>query len=159
MIVQAGDAVVLHLNLKLKDGSVAESTRAVNKPAKFQLGDGSLTAAIENQLIGLAVGESKQFAVTAQDGFGERKPALIQYLQRYEFPSDIELGVGMIIGFSHPSGSEMPGVVRDIAGDSITVDFNHPLAGEELHFDIEVLDIVRLSVGTRTVSEQIQSTH
>lgn len=156
MKVQAGDAVVLHMNLKLSDGSVAESTRAINKPAKFQLGDGSLSTAIEQQLIGLSVGEVKQFTVAAVDGFGERQPALIQYLQRYEFPSDIALDVGAIIGFAHPNGGEMPGVVRAIVGDSITVDFNHPLAGEVLFFDIEVMDIVRTSTIPRSVAEQLR---
>ncbi len=154
MIVQAGDAVLLHMNLLLSDGSLAETTRANNKPTRFQLGDGSLTSAIECELLGLAIGEKKKFEVSAENAFGERKPALIQYMQRFEFPADIQLSVGLIIGFNHPSGKEMPGIVRAIEGDSVTVDFNHPLAGEALTFDIEIVDIIKTQT-PRSVTQQL----
>ncbi len=141
MQVQPGDAVLVHVNLLLADGSVAESSRANGKPAKFQLGDGSLSEAIEQQLLGLAVGDKKKFTVAAEDGFGDHQSGLIQYRQRHEFPGDMEIADGVIIVFTLPNGAEMPGVVREINGDSITVDFNHPLAGKALTFDLEVVAI------------------
>lgn len=141
MQVQPGDAVLVHLNLLLEDGSVAESSRANGKPAKFQLGDGSLSDAIEQQLLGLAVGDKKKFTIAASDGFGEHQTGLIQFRQRHEFPSDMEISEGIIIAFTLPNGAEMPGVVREINGDSLTIDFNHPLAGKALTFDIEVVAI------------------
>ncbi|NQD37691.1 FKBP-type peptidyl-prolyl cis-trans isomerase [Permianibacter sp. IMCC34836] len=141
MQVQPGDAVLVHVNLLLADGSVAESSRANGKPAKFQLGDGSLSEAIEHQLLGLAVGDKKKFTVAAEEGFGERQTGLIQFRQRHEFPSDMEIAEGVIIVFTLPNGAEMPGVVRELNGDSVTVDFNHPLAGKALTFDLEVVAI------------------
>lgn len=141
--VQPGDAVLVHVNLLLADGSVAESSRANGKPAKFQLGDGSLSEAIEQQLLGLATGDKKTFTVSAEDGFGEVRSGLIQFRQRHEFPSDLEIAEGVIIAFTLPNGAEMPGVVREVNGDSITVDFNHPLAGKALTFDLEVIAIER----------------
>ncbi|HEX4909598.1 MAG TPA: FKBP-type peptidyl-prolyl cis-trans isomerase [Permianibacter sp.] len=141
MQVQPGDAVLVHVNLLLADGSVAESSRANGKPAKFQLGDGSLSEAIEAELLGLAIGDKKKFTVEAADGFGERQTGLIQFRQRHEFPSDMDISEGVIIVFTLPNGAEMPGVVREINGDSITIDFNHPLAGKALTFDLEVVAI------------------
>ncbi len=141
MQVQPGDAVLVHFNLLLADGSVAESSRTNGKPAKFQLGDGSLSEAIEQQMLGLVVGDKKKFTVAPEDGFGERQSGLIQYRQRHEFPGDMEIADGVIIVFTLPNGAEMPGVVREVSGDSITIDFNHPLAGKALTFDLEVVAI------------------
>lgn len=139
-VVAHQDAVLMHLELKLKDGSLAETTRA-GKPSKFQLGDGSLSPAIEEQLLGLKVGDKKQFEVSAEDGFGLRQQGMIQHLERHLFPSDMDVSIGSIIAFAHPSGGEMPGVVTAIEGQSITVDFNHPLAGHDLQFVVEVVAI------------------
>ena len=100
-----------------------------------------LNKAIENHLLGLVVGDKKKFTVEAADGFGERQTGLIQFRQRHEFPSDMEISEGVIIVFTLPNGAEMPGVVREINGDSITIDFNHPLAGKALTFDLEVVAI------------------
>jgi len=141
MQVQPGDAVLVHFSLLLADGSVAENSRANGKPAKFQLGDGSLSEAIEQQLLGLTVGAKTKFTVTAEEGFGAVQSGLIQYRQRHEFPTDTEIAEGVIIAFSLPNGVEMPGVVREINGHSITIDFNHPLAGKALTFDLEVLAV------------------
>lgn len=139
--VQRDSAVLLHFTLKLEDGSTAESTRANGKPALFRLGDGSLSDALETALTGLHVGEIKAFTLEPEAAFGSVSPDLIQYFSRRDFIQTGEPEVGAIMLFTGMDGSEMPGVIREIAGDSITVDFNHPLAGRTVHFDIEVLEI------------------
>lgn len=139
--VQHDSAVLLHFTLKLDDGSTAESTRANGKPALFRLGDGSLSDALETALLGLKVGDKKAFALEPEAAFGNVIPDLIQYFSRRDFMQAGEPEVGTIMLFTGMDGSEMPGVIREIAGDSITVDFNHPLAGRTAHFDIEVLEI------------------
>ncbi len=141
MTIKQGDAVLLHYQLLLADGSVADSTTANGKPALFRLGDGSLSEAIERELTGLSIGEKKRFAVSAADAFGEREPGLVNYVERHLFPDDIEVVEGAIVVFEHPASGEMPGVIRAITGHSVTVDFNHPLAGEALTFDVEILAI------------------
>ncbi|WHQ74970.1 FKBP-type peptidyl-prolyl cis-trans isomerase [Pantoea sp. Lij88] len=139
--VQRESAVLVHFTLKLEDGSTAESTRANGKPALFRLGDGSLSAALEEALLGLTAGETKQFTLEPEDAFGGVSPDLIQYFSRRDFIDAGEPEVGAIMLFSGMGGSEMPGVIREVSGDSITVDFNHPLAGRRIQFDVEVLEI------------------
>lgn len=139
--VQRDSAVLVHFTLKLEDGSTAESTRANGKPALFRLGDGSLSAALEQALLGLKAGESKQFTLAPEEAFGSVSPDLIQYFSRRDFIDAGEPEVGAIMLFTGMGGSEMPGVIRKVSGDSITVDFNHPLAGHRVQFDIEVLEI------------------
>lgn len=139
--VQRDSAVLVHFTLKLEDGSTAESTRANGKPALFRLGDGSLSAALEQALLGLKAGESKQFTLAPEEAFGSASPDLIQYFSRRDFIDAGEPEVGAIMLFTGMGGSEMPGVIREVSGDSITVDFNHPLAGHRVQFDIEVLEI------------------
>ncbi|QHM73970.1 FKBP-type peptidyl-prolyl cis-trans isomerase [Mixta intestinalis] len=139
--VQRDSAVLLHFTLKLDDGSTAESTRANGKPALFRLGDGSLSEALEAALLGLRVGDKKAFTLEPEAAFGSVSPDLVQYFSRRDFMQAGEPEVGAIMLFTGMDGSEMPGVIREIAGDSITVDFNHPLAGRTVHFDVEVLEI------------------
>ncbi|MFG1173802.1 FKBP-type peptidyl-prolyl cis-trans isomerase [Erwiniaceae bacterium CAU 1747] len=139
--VQRDSSVLVHFTLKLADGSTAEATRNNGKPALFCLGDGSLSEALENQLLGLKVGDRQAFTLESEDAFGGISPDLIQYFSRRDFMQAGEPEVGAIMLFSGMDGNEMPGVIREISGDSITVDFNHPLAGQTIHFDVEVLEI------------------
>ena len=139
--VQRESAVLVHFILKLEDGSTAESTRNNGKPALFSLGDGSLSEGLESQLLGLKVGDKKAFSLMADDAFGQSSPDLIQYFSRRDFTQAGEPELGAIMLFSGRDGNEMPGVIREISGDSITVDFNHPLAGQTIYFEVEVLEI------------------
>lgn len=138
--VQSNSAVLVHFTLKLDDGSTAESTRSNGKPALFRLGDTSLSEGLEQQLLGLKR-EKKAFSLEPDAAFGVPSPDLIQYFSRREFIDAGEPEIGAIMLFTAMDGSEMPGVIREVNGDSITVDFNHPLAGRTVHFDIEVLEI------------------
>ena len=131
----------MHFTLKLDDGSTAESTRSNGKPALFRLGDATLSEGLEQHLLGLKAGDKKAFSLEPDAAFGISTPDLIQYFSRREFMDAGEPTIGAIMLFTAMDGSEMPGVVREINGDSITVDFNHPLAGHTVHFDIEVLEV------------------
>ncbi len=139
--IQDNSAVLVHFTLTLEDGSTAESTRTHGKPALFRLGDGSLSDALEQQLVGLKVGNKHTFTLQPGDAFGLDNPDLIQYFTRRDFAQTGVPDAGTIMLFTSRDGSEMPGVVREVAEESITVDFNHPLAGQSVSFDIEVLEI------------------
>lgn len=91
--------------------------------------------------MGLKVGDKTTFSLEPDAAFGVPSPDLIQYFSRREFMDAGEPEIGAIMLFTAMDGSEMHGVIREINGDSITVDFNHPLAGQTVHFDIEVLEI------------------
>lgn len=133
--------VILHFDLTLEDGTAADSTRVSNKPAKMVMGDGSLTPNFEACLLGLIVGDKKSFTLAPIDAFGMPNPDNIYHVDRTKFAADMELKEGMIMGFSQPDGSELPGIIRSIAGHSVTVDFNHPLAGQTVVFAVEIIDV------------------
>ncbi|MBF7074748.1 FKBP-type peptidyl-prolyl cis-trans isomerase [Glaciecola sp. MH2013] len=136
--------VILHFDLKLEDGSAADSTRVNNKPAKMVMGDGSLTKNFEDCLRGLKIGDKKAFELNADDAFGMPNPDNVYHVDRSKFTADTPVEEGMIIAFAQPDGSELPGVIRSVAGHSVTVDFNHPLAGQNLVFDVEIIDVKQL---------------
>lgn len=140
-VIQHDSTVLVHFVLKLEDGSTAESTRSSGKPALFRLGDTSLSPGLEAELLGLTAGEKRSFFLPPESAFGIANPDMIQYFSRREFSDAGEPVPGAIMLFTAMDGSEMPGVVREVNGDSITVDFNHPLAGQTVHFDIEVLEV------------------
>lgn len=133
--------VILHFDLKLSDGSAADSTRVNNKPAKMVMGDGSLTKNFEDCLRGLKVGDKKAFTLEAVDAFGMPNPDNIYHVDRSKFDASHAIEEGMIMAFAQPDGSELPGVIRSIAGQSVTVDFNHPLAGQTVIFDVEIISV------------------
>nr|WP_086940619.1 FKBP-type peptidyl-prolyl cis-trans isomerase [Thaumasiovibrio occultus] len=134
--------VLIHFEIKLKDGSVAESTHAMGKPAKFRLGDGSLSPEFERCLIGLVEGDDVSFELAPEDAFGQPNPDNIQYFARSQFGPDLEPEEGTIVAFAGADGREIPGIIREIHGDSIKVDFNHPLSGVDVVFDVKVVEII-----------------
>lgn len=133
--------VTLHFTIKMKDGSVADSTHNMGKPAKFVMGDGSLSDNFEQCLVGLQSGENKAIELKAQDAFGMPNPDHIHHMDRTKFVGESEVEVGTIMAFSGPDGMEIPGIITEIAGDSVTVDFNHPLAGQDVTFEVEILSV------------------
>ncbi|MDI5832959.1 FKBP-type peptidyl-prolyl cis-trans isomerase [Shewanella xiamenensis] len=134
-------SLLCHMNIVLEDGSTADSTKASGKPARLNIGDGTLSPAFEAQLASLNEGDKHSFTLEAVDAFGESNPDAIHYMDRTRFPADMELEVGVIVSFAGPGGSEIPGIVREVAGDSITVDLNHPLAGRKVTFELDVVKV------------------
>ena len=134
-------AVTLHFTIKMKDGSVADSTYNMGQPAKLIIGDGSLSDNFEQCLLGLQTGDNKAIELTAADAFGLPNPDNIHHMDRAKFVGDAEVDVGTIMAFSGRDGMEIPGIITDIAGDSVTVDFNHPLAGQDVTFEVKILSV------------------
>lgn len=129
------------MNILLEDGSTADSTKASGKPAKLNIGDETLSPAFEAQLVNLKEGDKHSFTLQAVDAFGESNPDAIHHMDRSKFPADMSLETGVIVSFAGPGGSEIPGIVREVAGDSVTVDLNHPLAGRTVTFELEVVEV------------------
>ena len=130
------------MNIVLEDGSTADSTKASGKPAKLNIGDETLSPAFEAELINLNQGDKHSFTLQAVDAFGESNPDAIHHMDRSKFPADMSLEAGVIVSFAGPGGSEIPGIVRDVIGDSVTVDLNHPLAGRVVTFELEVVQVL-----------------
>jgi len=140
-VIDSGSEVILHFTIKLADDSVADSTRASNKPARLKMGDGSLSPGFEQRLLGLAAGEQAAFTLAPDEAFGHPNPDAILHMERTRFPADVPVEVGAIIAFGQPDGREIPGIVRAVEGESVTVDFNHPLAGQTVLFEVEIVDV------------------
>lgn len=140
-IIGTSSTVIFHFDIKLSDGSAAESSRVHNKPARLQMGDGSISPAFEAQLLGMAAGDKKTFTLAPEDAYGMPNPDNIYYVERSKFSAETPARAGSIISFTMPDGSELPGLVRDVTGESVTVDFNHPLAGQTLTFNVEILQV------------------
>ncbi|MDO6610055.1 FKBP-type peptidyl-prolyl cis-trans isomerase [Shewanella sp. 1_MG-2023] len=135
-------SILCHMNIILEDGSTADSTKSSGKPARFNVGDGSLSPAFEAEINTLQLGDKHNFTLEPVDAFGESNPDAIHHMDRSRFPADMELEPGVIVSFGGPGGSEIPGMVREIAGDSITVDLNHPLAGQKVTFELDVVEVL-----------------
>ncbi|NRD72805.1 FKBP-type peptidyl-prolyl cis-trans isomerase [Shewanella sp. VB17] len=135
-------SILCHMNIILEDGSTADSTKASGKPAKLNVGDDTLSPAFEAQIINLSEGDKHRFTLQAVDAFGESNPDAIHHMDRSKFPADMSLEPGVIVSFGGPGGSEIPGMIREIAGDSVTVDLNHPLAGQVVTFELDVVQVL-----------------
>ena len=140
MQISKGKQVTLHFALKLNDGQVVDSTFDKEAPT-LVLGDGNLPEGFEKLLVGLETGNKKTFVIPPEDAFAQKNPNNIQQMKRSEFSTDMELEVGLMVSFADANGAELPGVIKEVQEDLVIVDFNHPLAGEELTFDVEILDV------------------
>ena len=134
-------SVTLHLSLTLEDGTVAESTFGED-PLRFTMGDGTLVHGLELALYGLRPGDTQRLELYPEQHFGQRDPEKIQRLPRSQFGTGMAPEPGQIIGFTSQDGDEIPGAVLSVDQDSIEVDFNHPMAGHTVIFDVEILDVV-----------------
>lgn len=135
-------SILCHMNIVLEDGSTADSTKASGKPAKLNVGDETLSPAFEAEILNLSEGDKHSFTLQAADAFGESNPDAIHHMDRSKFPADMSLEPGVIVSFGGPGGSEIPGMIREVAGDSVTVDLNHPLAGQVVTFELEVVQVL-----------------
>jgi FKBP-type peptidyl-prolyl cis-trans isomerase SlpA len=136
-----GSHVRLHYSIALEDGTIADSTREDNEPLDFTLGDGTMVEGLELALIGLKAGERQSLRIGPENAYGFRDEANVHIMPRSDFSQDMNLERGLIIGFTAPSGLEIPGTILDVGEDEVKVDFNHPLAGHEITFDVEILSV------------------
>ena len=131
--------VTLHFTLKLPNGDVVDTT--TNKaPATFKVGDGSLLPGFEQALFGLKAGDQRTFEIEPERGFGPGSEQNIQTMPRDNF-TDMELEPGLLIIFKDAAGGEMPGVVKAIHDSIVEIDFNHPLAGKIITFEVEIIAV------------------
>lgn len=132
--------VTLHFSVRLMDGTEMDSTFG-GQPASFVWGDESLLPGFERALLGLKAGDKRSVYIEADKGFGAYNPDNIQQFRQDEFAQDMTLETGVVVSFRDASGAELPGVISLIEDNWVTVDFNHPLAGRDLTFEVEILSV------------------
>ncbi|MBS3804599.1 MAG: FKBP-type peptidyl-prolyl cis-trans isomerase [Oleiphilaceae bacterium] len=138
--VDKGTKVTLNFALKFTDGQVVDSTFDKG-PATLEIGDESLPENFEVYLMGMKAGDTATYEVPPEKAFGQKNPSNVQMFKRSIFSPDMVLEPGVVISFADARQSELPGVVEHVEGDQVTVDFNHPLAGRTLIFDVEIIDV------------------
>jgi len=130
--------VTLHFAVLLDSGEEIDTTRR-GRPATFTMGDGSLLPGFEAALLGMRAGDDAQIELAPEQAFGEHRRENIQLLERERFQG-VELEPGLIVSFAAPDG-ELPGVVRRLFERTVEIDFNHPLAGRRVIFDVSILRV------------------
>jgi len=143
--ISPASTVTLHLSLTLEDGTVAESTFE-DEPLTLTMGDGSLAGGLELGLYGLRPGDTQRLELYPEQAFGLRDPGKVHQLPRADFAAEMVLEPGLVIGFNTPGGEELSGTILAFDDATVEVDFNHPLAGRVVIFDVEIISVVLAEV-------------
>lgn len=133
--------VTMHFSLALEDGTMVDSTFDTDDPLTFTMGDGTLIDGLEYAVIGLVAGDKQSLQIGPDAGFGYRDETAIQEMKRSDFGKEIELKPGIVVEFDSPSGLQVPGTIAEVNGDTVKVDFSHPLAGRTVVFNVEILEV------------------
>ena len=140
-IVKPDSLVTLHYRLATAADAEIVSTFGAT-PATLQLGSGELAPPLEACLAGLAVAERRVFTLGPEQAFGPHNPQLLQRLPRAELPIGAKIELHALAEFVAPGGGKFTGVIRELDADSALIDFNHPLAGKTIRFEVEVVGIL-----------------
>ena len=111
-------------------------------PATLQLGNGELSPALEQCLIGLVDGDKHVFELAEGEAFGPRNELLVERIQRSELPAEVELEPMAMLSFTAPDGHSISGLVRELDSETVLIDFNHPLAGKPIRFEVEIVGVL-----------------
>ncbi len=135
-----GDTVKVHYHGRLTDGTTFDSS-AGRQPLEFEVGSGMVIRGFDEGITGMAIGDKKTISIPSEEAYGPRQEEMVIEFPITNFPPDIQPEVGMTLNMHTENGQELPVVVTAINEEAITLDANHPLAGQELVFDLELVDI------------------
>ncbi len=143
MAVKKGDTVVVNYTGKFDDGTVFDSSYHGDHthPIEFTVGEGNIIKGFDEAVLGMEVGEEKEFKVLPEDGYGNLNEELIQKIPRELFKDMDGIKEGMYIELSSPDGQIFPAKIVEIKDEFVKVDLNHPLAGKTLHFKVRLEEI------------------
>lgn len=139
--VRADSYLTLHYRISTRDGEEFLSTFDMS-PATLQMGGGQLADTLESCLIGLSAGERYVFELEPDEAFGQHNPRLVERIARSALPDDMELKENSVVEFGAPNGATFAGFLRELAPDYALFDFNHPLAGQTIRFEVEIIGIL-----------------
>jgi FKBP-type peptidyl-prolyl cis-trans isomerase SlpA len=135
--VDYGARVVVRYRLTLADGTLVDES-GEGEPLVFAVGDGTLEQGLEARLLGLRAGARVTFYLAPGEAFGPVDPQAVHRMPREDFPPEMGIAPGAVVGFAAPSGLQVVGTVLDVRASEVEVDFSHPLAGRALVFEVEV---------------------
>ena len=135
-----GDTVQIHYTGSLEDGTVFDSSEG-RDPLSFTLGQGQVISGFEEAALGMEVGETKKARIEVEDAYGERRDDLVLEVPREQLPDELEVDVGTPLQLQQPDGQAVPVTVTALDDTTVTLDANHPLAGQPLNFEITLVGI------------------
>lgn len=137
-----GDTVLIHYTGSLDDGHVFDSSRQRDEPFEFTIGSGNVIPGFERAVGGMEPGETKKFTIPVNEAYGERNDEMVFEFPKSELPDEVEPEAGMVLEAQGQDGGQYRLTVVAVGEESVTLDGNHPLAGRELTFEIELLEII-----------------
>lgn len=135
-----GDTVKVHYTGKLQDGTVFDSS-IDREPLTFTLGEGNMIRGFENAVMGMQIGDSKTTVIVSDEAYGQRNEEMVVEVPVSNVPANINPQVGQQLAIQQPDGRSIPVTVTGVDEEKVTLDANHPLAGKDLVFDIQLVDI------------------
>ena len=138
--VQQGDKVKVHYHGKLTDGTTFDSSEG-REPLEFEVGAGAVIPGFDNGVMGMTVGDKKTVNIPAEEAYGPKVDELVMDFPKERFPDDMQPEIGMQLMMNNGSGQQFPVTIVEVKDEIITLDANHQLAGKDLVFDIELVDI------------------
>lgn len=137
---KAGNTVQIHYTGTLQDGSVFDSSDG-RDPLEFQLGSGQIIPGLDSAIDGMSAGEQKTVTIQAAEAYGDYQAEARQTIPREQIPADIPLDVGSMLQMQTPDGNAVPVQVAEVTEEAVTLDANHPLAGKDLTFAVEIVSV------------------
>lgn len=137
---KSGDTVKVHYHGRLTDGTTFDSSEG-RDPLEFKVGSGSVIRGFDDGVAGMSVGDKKTVHIPADDAYGQKDAGMVVEFPKANFPPDLKPEVGMQLQMTNGSGQVIPVVIQEVGEDTVMLDANHPLAGQDLIFDIELVDI------------------
>lgn len=138
--IKNGDTVKVHYTGQLDDGSVFDSSLH-RAPLEFTIGQGQLIPGFEKAVVGLSAGDTTTANIPCAEAYGEQNPDLILVIDKEQLPDSIEPEVGQRLQLSQPEGEPIPVHITKVEDNQVTIDANHPLAGKDLTFNIEIIEV------------------
>jgi FKBP-type peptidyl-prolyl cis-trans isomerase 2 len=138
--VKKGDTVKVHYHGKLTDGSTFDSSEG-REPLEFEVGSGQVIPGFDDGVTGMAIGEKKTILIPADEAYGQKQEDMIMEFPKERFPEDMVPEAGMQLNMSNGQGQNFPVVIVEVKDTVVILDANHPLAGEDLTFDLELVEI------------------
>jgi len=142
MATKSGDRVKVHYTARLEDGTVFDTSEG-REPMEITLGEGQIISGLENGIVGMQPGEEKKITVPPEQGYGDKREDMFLKVREDDFPEEINPTVGQALQVTLSDGRSMKVVVDQVSQGKVTIDANHPLAGQTLVFDVRLLEFFR----------------
>lgn len=138
--VKKGDKVKVHYHGKLTNGDTFDKSEG-REPLAFEVGSGMVIKGFDDGITGMTVGEKKTIHIPVEEAYGAKNPEMMIEMPKDRFPQDMTIELGMPLVMSDPQGQQFQVIVAEIGEETVVLDANHPLAGEDLIFDLELMEI------------------